>query len=67
MKKSLNTVLLDTNTSVVLKDLWGQLDLKKYFIMTTGAFDKTLLLILRVMFYLKIMRIHIRLNFHGAK
>ncbi|PKY48281.1 hypothetical protein RhiirA4_404257 [Rhizophagus irregularis] len=56
MKKSLNTVLLDTNTN-----------LKKYFIITTGAFDKTLLLILRVMFYLKIMRIHIRLNFHGAK
>src|ERR1700722_2152610 len=67
MKKHSDIVLLNENINVILKDLQEQLDSNKYFNTITGTFDKILLLILRVMFYLKTMKINIKLNLRGIK
>ncbi len=42
MKKNSNIVLLDTNISVILKDLWEKLDLSKYSNMINGVSNKIL-------------------------
>src|SRR5947209_8130719 len=67
MKRHSNIVLLDININVILKDFQEQLDLNKYFSMIIGIFKRILLLILRVMSYLKTMKINIKLNLRGVK